>query len=143
MLENISRFSSSRLPPRRTEPQCITCDDDLLFASRYYYGNCSHFGAFVVPQSSISSDAGVEFYILECLGPGLPLAGEFHAKEEKKIVLKSALDVEVGARWNDTSTRKAFLGASFRVCERAKMKIFQLLSTSFSSSLSLAALSSA
>lgn len=60
----------------RTEPQCITCDGEVLWSSRYYYDNCSHFGAYVAPQSSISTDAGVEYYILECRGPGLPLAGE-------------------------------------------------------------------
>lgn len=48
-----------------------------MWSSRYYYDNCSHFGAYVAPQSSISTDAGVDYYILECRGPGLPLAGEF------------------------------------------------------------------
>lgn len=61
----------------RTEPQCITCGSDVLWSSRYYYENCTHFGAYVAPQSSIASDAGVDFYILECRGPGLPLAGEY------------------------------------------------------------------
>lgn len=72
--------SKEAFPPllfRRTEPQCITCDGDVLWSSRYYYDNCSHFGAHIAPQSSISSDAGVDYYILECRGPGLPLAGEF------------------------------------------------------------------
>lgn len=74
-------FSNARknvsLHDFRTEPQCITCDGDILFSSRFYYNNCSHFGAYVAPQSSISTDAGVDYYILECRGPGLPLAGEF------------------------------------------------------------------
>lgn len=60
----------------RTEPQCITCDGEVLWSSRYYYDNCSHFGAYVAPESSISTDTGVDYYILECRGPGLPLAGE-------------------------------------------------------------------
>ncbi|CAO1378587.1 unnamed protein product [Diamesa serratosioi] len=70
--------------PRRTEPQCITCDlGDVLWSSRYYYSNCSHFEAYVAPLSSISSDAGVDYYILECRGPGLPLAGVHSAKTHR------------------------------------------------------------
>jgi hypothetical protein len=74
----------------RTEPQCITCDGEVLWTSRYYYHNCSHFGAYVAPQSSISTNAGVDYYILECRGPGLPLAGELkmlHGKSAKRIFL--------------------------------------------------------
>lgn len=34
--------------PRRLEPQCITCDlGDVLWSSRYYYSNCTHFSAMV------------------------------------------------------------------------------------------------
>lgn len=33
--------------------------------------------AYVVPTSSIATESGVDYYILECRGPGLPLAGEF------------------------------------------------------------------
>lgn len=48
---------------------------DVLWASRYYYINCSHFDAHVTPMSSIATELGINFYILECQGPGLPLAG--------------------------------------------------------------------
>lgn len=62
------------------EPVCITCDlGDVLWSSRYYYINCSYFDAFVSPSSSIATDFGVENYILECQGPGLPLAGNYYA----------------------------------------------------------------
>lgn len=71
----------------RTEPQCITCGGDVLWSSRYYYENCTHFGAYVAPQSSIASDAGVDFYILECRGPGLPLAGEYALEVLKSSAL--------------------------------------------------------
>lgn len=65
----------------RTEPTCITCDlGEVLWNSRVYYGNCSHFDAYVSPQSSISSDSGVEYYILECRGLSLPYAGELLLK---------------------------------------------------------------
>lgn len=34
--------------PRRFEAQCITCDlSDKLWSSRFYYSNCTHFGASV------------------------------------------------------------------------------------------------
>lgn len=70
----------------RTEPQCITCDlGDVLWSSRYYYINCSHFDAFVTPMSSISTDIGIEYYILECQGPGLPLAGVHSAKSHRLV----------------------------------------------------------
>lgn len=62
----------------RAEPLCVTCDlGDVLWTSRYYYINCSHFDAFVSPLSSIATEIGVDYYILECLGPGLPLSGKF------------------------------------------------------------------
>ncbi|XP_055836833.1 inactive dipeptidyl peptidase 10 isoform X2 [Episyrphus balteatus] len=66
---------------RKSEPQCITCDlGEALWSSRYYYVNCSHFDAFLTPKSSIATELGVDFYILECLGPGLPVSGVHSAK---------------------------------------------------------------
>lgn len=60
----------------RTEPQCITCDlGEVLWSSRYYYINCSHFDAFITPSLSVATTYGIEFYILECQGPGLPVSG--------------------------------------------------------------------
>ncbi|XP_055386032.1 inactive dipeptidyl peptidase 10 isoform X2 [Condylostylus longicornis] len=60
---------------RKSEPQCITCDlGDVLWSSRYYYINCSHFDAFLRPTSSISTEFGVDYYVLECQGPGLPVS---------------------------------------------------------------------
>lgn len=36
--------------PRRPEPQCITCDlGEVLWSSRQYYINCTHFNALVRP----------------------------------------------------------------------------------------------
>lgn len=58
----------------RTEPLCVTCDlGDVLWSSRYYYINCSHFDAFVSPLSSIATEIGVDYYILECQGKNLTL----------------------------------------------------------------------
>ncbi|SPP81613.1 prolyl endopeptidase FAP isoform X2 [Drosophila guanche] len=61
---------------RKTEPQCITCDlGEALWSSRYYYINCSHFDAFITPSLGVATSYGIEFYILECQGPGLPVSG--------------------------------------------------------------------
>ncbi|KAJ6649253.1 Inactive dipeptidyl peptidase 10 [Pseudolycoriella hygida] len=69
---------------RRSEPLCVTCDlGDVLWTSRYYYINCSHFDAFVSPLSSIATEIGVDYYILECLGPGLPLSGVHNAQTHR------------------------------------------------------------
>lgn len=59
---------------RRLEPQCITCDlSETLWASRYHYGNCSHFSATISPPKGEVGALG--YYVLECEGPGLPLSG--------------------------------------------------------------------
>ncbi|XP_014089401.1 dipeptidyl peptidase 4 [Bactrocera oleae] len=71
---------------RKTEPQCITCDlGEALWSSRYYYVNCSHFDAFMTPVSSIATQYGIEFYILECQGPGLPVSG-VHMQKSHSLV---------------------------------------------------------
>ncbi|PNF24635.1 hypothetical protein B7P43_G00742 [Cryptotermes secundus] len=59
--------------PRRLQPQCVTCDlGELLWSSRYWYTNCTHFTASVSPGNVSGS---MSYYVLECEGPGLPLAG--------------------------------------------------------------------
>lgn len=100
------------LVANRTEPQCITCDGEVLWSSRYYYDNCSHFGAYIAPQSSISSDVGVEYYILECRGPGLPLAGEFIASSLSRIALRAHWKALIFPRPLE-SERKAFQRKQF------------------------------
>ncbi|XP_060517195.1 inactive dipeptidyl peptidase 10 isoform X2 [Cylas formicarius] len=69
--------------PRRLESHCITCDlGDVLWGSRYLYGNCTHFDALVSPPSNgISSSV----YVLQCKGPGLPLAGMHNATSHKLL----------------------------------------------------------
>ncbi|KAL7031758.1 hypothetical protein ACKWTF_007126 [Chironomus riparius] len=70
----------------RTEPQCITCESsETLWRSKDYYSNCTHFEAYVAPKSSITTDAGVDYYILECRGPSLPFAGVHSAKSHKLV----------------------------------------------------------
>lgn len=60
---------------KRSEPTCVTCDlSEVLWSSRYYYSNCTHFNAYVSPESHTATNSGITHYILECEGPGLPLA---------------------------------------------------------------------
>ncbi|XP_043287837.1 inactive dipeptidyl peptidase 10 isoform X2 [Venturia canescens] len=75
--------------PRRLEPLCVTCDlGDVLWSSRFYYTNCTHFGASVSPPShnASSTNANIQgYYVLHCEGPGLPLAG-VHSMSNHKMV---------------------------------------------------------
>nr|CAD7396636.1 unnamed protein product [Timema cristinae] len=58
---------------RRLEPQCITCDlGEVLRSSRYWYTNCTYFFATISPGHVAGTTS---YYVLECEGPGLPLAG--------------------------------------------------------------------
>lgn len=84
-----------------------------MWSSRYYYENCTHFGAYVAPQSSIASDAGVDFYILECRGPGLPLAGEYALEVLKSPALATGRLPRV-----ESAFHFVFLGAGVLVCAR-------------------------
>lgn len=70
----------------RSEPQCITCDlGEALWSSRYYYTNCSHFDAFITPATGLATNYGIDFYILECQGPGLPVSG-VHTQKTHSLV---------------------------------------------------------
>ncbi|XP_066594146.1 inactive dipeptidyl peptidase 10 isoform X2 [Prorops nasuta] len=68
--------------PRRLEPLCVTCDlGEVLWSSRFYYTNCTHFGASVSPPAETALQG---YYVLYCEGPGLPLAG-VHSDSHKMI----------------------------------------------------------
>lgn len=70
--------------PRRLQPMCITCDlGEHLWASRHHYTNCSHFRVSISPAVGITGVFG--HYVLECEGPGLPLAG-LHAAESHRLL---------------------------------------------------------
>ncbi|XP_070134528.1 dipeptidyl peptidase 4 isoform X2 [Drosophila bipectinata] len=71
---------------RKIQPQCITCDlGEALWSSRYYYTNCSHFDAFITPSLGAATSYGIDFYILECQGPGLPVSGVHMQKTHSLI----------------------------------------------------------
>lgn len=67
----------------KREPTCVTCDlSDVLWSSRYYYSNCTYFDAYMNPPPYAAS-TGITHYILECKGPGLPLAVVHSASNHK------------------------------------------------------------
>ncbi|XP_011055618.1 PREDICTED: inactive dipeptidyl peptidase 10 isoform X1 [Acromyrmex echinatior] len=69
--------------PRHFEPLCVTCDlGDVLWSSRFYYTNCTHFGASVSPSVDNNTQG---YYVLYCEGPGLPLAGVHMMSTHKMI----------------------------------------------------------
>ncbi|OXU23436.1 hypothetical protein TSAR_008581 [Trichomalopsis sarcophagae] len=78
--------------PRRLEPLCVTCDiADTQLNNRFYYTNCTHFGASVNPPlldeqaQEPKDDEELGYYVLYCEGPGLPLAA-IHSMRTHKIV---------------------------------------------------------
>lgn len=77
--------------PKRLEPQCITCDlGEVLWASRYHYGNCTHFNAAISPP--IGMEGALGHYVLECEGPGLPLAG-LHASDTHRMLRQAFFNI--------------------------------------------------
>ncbi|XP_014250064.1 inactive dipeptidyl peptidase 10 isoform X2 [Cimex lectularius] len=58
---------NGRAPLSKATPMCVTCDH-----STHRYDNCSYFNAYLPPPPYTK---GISRYIVECLGPGLPLAG--------------------------------------------------------------------
>ncbi|XP_030761357.1 inactive dipeptidyl peptidase 10 isoform X2 [Sitophilus oryzae] len=69
--------------PRRLESHCITCNlEDVLWSSRYLYGNCTHFDAQISPQEGSAMSL---YYVLQCGGPGLPLAGLHNSTSHKLL----------------------------------------------------------
>ncbi|KAI4504853.1 hypothetical protein M0802_000403 [Mischocyttarus mexicanus] len=69
--------------PRRLEPLCVTCDlGEVLWSSRFYYTNCTHFGASVSPAKTVDTQG---YYVLYCEGPGLPLAAVHMMSSHKMI----------------------------------------------------------
>ncbi|XP_023309950.1 dipeptidyl peptidase 4 isoform X2 [Anoplophora glabripennis] len=72
--------------PRRLESHCITCDlGDVLWSSRFLYGNCTHFSAQVCIQLSVATSSNSSFYVLHCEGPGLPLAAMHNVSTHKVV----------------------------------------------------------
>jgi len=57
-------------------------DPELSTYCRFYYTNCTHFGASVSPPVD---DKAQGYYVLHCEGPGLPLAG-MHMMSSHKMV---------------------------------------------------------
>ncbi|XP_053998740.1 dipeptidyl aminopeptidase-like protein 6 isoform X1 [Hylaeus anthracinus] len=94
--------------PRRLEPLCVTCDlGEVLWSSRFYYTNCTHFGASVSPAVN---DATQGYYVLYCEGPGLPLAGIHSTTSHKMIRMLYDTRIQRGDKLSQLAlpTRRSF-----------------------------------
>ncbi|KAJ8683542.1 hypothetical protein QAD02_019334, partial [Eretmocerus hayati] len=86
---------------RRLEPECVTCDiSEIQWNDRYYYTNCTHFGASVSPPvidqtlQESKDDEKLGFYVLYCEGPGLPLA-TIHDMQSKTSIVRVLYDTRI------------------------------------------------
>lgn len=71
--------NSVKARAEREEPRCLTCELNV-WPARLHYANCSYWkAAFSPPQPKV----GITYYVLECGGPGPPLAGLHDAKTHK------------------------------------------------------------
>ncbi|XP_076291931.1 A-type potassium channel modulatory protein DPP6 isoform X2 [Lasioglossum baleicum] len=94
--------------PRRLEPLCVTCDlGEVLWSSRFYYTNCTHFSASVSPAVA---DNGQGYYVLHCEGPGLPLAGIHLMTSHKMLRLLYDTRLQRGDKLSQLAlpTRRSF-----------------------------------
>lgn len=71
--------NSVRARAEREEPRCLTCEL-AVWPARLHYANCSFWSArFPFAKPSV----GITHYVLECGGPGPPLAGLHDARTHK------------------------------------------------------------
>ncbi|CAH2066381.1 unnamed protein product, partial [Iphiclides podalirius] len=71
--------NSVKARAEREEPRCLTCEL-AVWPARLHYANCSFWRAtFSPPKPKV----GITHYVLECGGPGPPLAGLHNAKTHK------------------------------------------------------------
>lgn len=62
------------------EPKCLTCKAmQLLSTAKQHFENCTHFSAYFNPRN-ISDTNSKGKYVLQCNGPGLPVAGIFYGR---------------------------------------------------------------
>lgn len=71
--------NSVRARAEREEPRCLTCEP-AVWPARLHYANCSFWKASFAPPKP---GRGVTHYVLECGGPGPPLAGLHDASTHK------------------------------------------------------------
>ncbi|KAL1123723.1 hypothetical protein AAG570_001496 [Ranatra chinensis] len=82
--------------PLRTQPECITCDlNHYLKHSAHLYTNCTYFSAFIPP---LLFNDGVTRYVLECDGPGLPVAGVHNSYDHRLVRQLFSSRAELGER---------------------------------------------
>ncbi|XP_061377760.1 inactive dipeptidyl peptidase 10 isoform X1 [Danaus plexippus] len=71
--------NSVRARAEREEPRCLTCEL-AVWPARLHYANCTFWSATFPPPKP---KRGITHYVLECRGPGPPLAGLHDAKTHK------------------------------------------------------------
>ncbi|XP_026325808.1 inactive dipeptidyl peptidase 10 isoform X1 [Hyposmocoma kahamanoa] len=71
--------NSVKARAEREEPRCLTCELNV-WPARLHYANCSYWKAVFSPPKP---KVGITYYVLECGGPGPPLAGLHDAKTHK------------------------------------------------------------
>ncbi|KAJ2944629.1 hypothetical protein O0L34_g3981 [Tuta absoluta] len=71
--------NSVRARAEREEPRCLTCELSV-WPARLHYANCSFWRAMFSPPKPV---VGITHYVLECGGPGPPLAGLHDARTHK------------------------------------------------------------
>ncbi|XP_064076712.1 inactive dipeptidyl peptidase 10 isoform X1 [Vanessa tameamea] len=71
--------NSVRARAEREEPRCLTCEL-AVWPARLHYANCTFWSATFSPAKP---KLGITHYVLECMGPGPPLAGLHDARTHK------------------------------------------------------------
>ncbi|XP_041976743.1 inactive dipeptidyl peptidase 10 isoform X2 [Aricia agestis] len=71
--------NSVRARAEREEPRCLTCEM-AVWPARLHYANCTYWSAAFSPARPA---VGITHYVLECRGPGPPLAGLHDARTHK------------------------------------------------------------
>ncbi|CAH2238065.1 jg18449 [Pararge aegeria aegeria] len=71
--------NSVRARAEREEPRCLTCEL-AVWPARLHYANCTFWSATFSPARP---KLGITHYVLECEGPGPPLAGLHDARTHK------------------------------------------------------------
>lgn len=71
--------NSVKARAEREEPRCLTCEL-AVWPARLHYANCSWWRATFSPARA---RLGITHYVLECAGPGPPLAGLHDARTHK------------------------------------------------------------
>ncbi|KOX73169.1 Dipeptidyl peptidase 4 [Melipona quadrifasciata] len=99
-------LTANHVSREKLAPLSYTCFARPAFA-RFYYTNCTHFGASVSPAVDDESQG---YYVLYCEGPGLPLAGMHLMTTHKMIRVLYDTRIQRGDKLSQLAlpTRRSF-----------------------------------